>query len=120
MPHKKLQDAANRLELLLAGTSPDHWDLQALQAKSVDNFMNAEYVFAVQPKVGVKLKELLQSQAALHYQNIDYCFYCNPKTNPVNLPCPALELADVILAITKDHEKDYDQTTSRTPREDSQ
>lgn len=109
MPHKRLQDAANTLELLLAGTSPVYWELLKLREKSANSTLNAEYVFAVQPQVGYKLKELLESQAALHSQNIDCCFYCNPKTNPLRLPCPAIELADTILEITKDH----DETTSR-------
>lgn len=100
MPHKAIQTAADRLALLIAGVDPFHWGREEIDTDAHLK-MNAEYIYAVQPSVGRSLQQLLESQATLHSQNIEFCYYCNPKTNPLLLPCPAIELAHEIIALEK-------------------
>lgn len=101
MPHKIMQQAADRLAILIAGVEPFEWSLKEIDTDSHLK-MNAEYIHAVQPSVGCSLKLLLESQATLHSENIEHCFYCNPETNPLLLPCPVIELAKEILRVQRE------------------
>lgn len=98
MPHTIMQEAANRLAILIAGVQPQVWELSEIDTDS-HLTMNAEYIYTVQPSVGRALQYLLESQATLHSENIDFCYYCNSKTNPLLLPCPVIELAREILML---------------------
>lgn len=98
MPHKIMQEAANRLAILIAGVHPQVWELAEIDTDS-HLTMNAEYIYSVQPSVGRAVQQVLESQATLHSENIEHCFYCNPTTNPLRLPCPVIELAREILKL---------------------
>jgi len=116
MPHRKLQGAADKIGVVLASASPSPWKLntrngevtsadghtivQPHYLKKSQGLIDSEYVALLQPDVATALYRLLDSQADLHKMNIEKCFYCNKDNNPLDLPCPALELADAILNST--------------------
>lgn len=111
MPHNVIQRAADRLNFLVAGTTPSPWffdgehTITSLDGNCVhtqgendsQSRLDAEYIFALQPDVGLAICEMLESQATLHAEHIEMCYYCNPLTNPIHLDCPVLVLARSIL-----------------------
>lgn len=121
MPHRRIQAAADRISLLAAGASespwtwdPDNGDQAIVSSedtivrpepdgltkeKRIQSRLDAEYILLMQPMIGKHLSDMLESQAALHADSPPRCSYCNPEYNPLNLPCPVLNLADNILAI---------------------
>lgn len=123
MPHRKIQNAANRLAMLTAGTTAAPWHFDGAHTitgadgtpvrekvtmtsptDESQSRLNAEYIYALQPEVGVELSRLLDSQAALHMEKPYKCYYCNPDYNPLNLECPVLRLAESILELEeRDH-----------------
>lgn len=111
MPHNVIQRAADRLGFLVAGTTPSPWyfdgehtvtaaDGNQIHTQSDNDSqsrLDAEYIYALQPDVGLAICELLSSQATLHAEHIEMCYYCNQQTNPAHLECPVLVLAKAIL-----------------------
>lgn len=111
MPHNVIQRAADRLSFLIAGTTPSPWlfdgehtvtsaDGNLIHTKTRNESqsrLDAEYIFALQPDVGLSICVLLETQATMHAEQIEMCYYCNPLTNPLKLDCPVLTLAHSIL-----------------------
>lgn len=118
MPHRIIQNAANRIALITAGATASPWKFDgAHDVVSADGTqirskptivqetdesqsrLNAEYIYTMQPDVGIELSRLLDSQASLHTEQPYKCYYCNPEFNPLKLPCPTLRLSEAILEL---------------------
>lgn len=114
MPHRLIQEAADRVAFYAAGASPSPW--RATEGNAVvskdgqvirpplekdatsQTRLDAEYIAFMQPSVALALYRLLDSQAVLHLDP-SKCYYCNPETNPLNLDCPALSMSRAILDV---------------------
>lgn len=117
MPDRLIQSAADRLALIYSGTTGQPWyfdgahnivepDGTPVRERCPDTTkenethsrLNAEYIYALQPRVGLSLSKMLESQAVVHL-DLDNCYYCNKSNNPLGLECPVLHLAREIMSL---------------------
>lgn len=115
MPHRLIQEAADKVAFYAAGASPSPWhttpenavvsrDGQVIRPEmprdaNSQSRLDAEYIAFWQPSQSLAVYHLLDSQAHLHVDP-SKCYYCNTETNPLSLPCPAIELAKAVLDVS--------------------